>query len=107
MRSLIGASDPLRRKGGWYVGEPPDIGVMCPLEARLVDLVIGDPLQDFLEDDTGLEARQGRTQAGMHAEPEGHMVARAAADVENIRVLELVRITIGGDDAQAYAIPLL
>ena len=37
----------------------------------------------------------------MHAEAERHVIAGAAADVENIRVLEFVRITVGGNDAQA------
>ena len=39
------------------MSEAPDIGVVGPLESLLVDLVIRDPLQDFLEDDARVSSR--------------------------------------------------
>src|ERR1700689_1724490 len=67
------------------------------------DLVAGQTIvrkarQKACDGDTQLEARQSRAEAIVHAVPECHVAIGAARDVDAVRVLELLRVAIGGAD---------
>ena len=52
--------------------------------------------QRLLDADPALHSRQGRAQAEVDAETQGHVVVEAAVDVEAVRVGELALVAVGG-----------
>ena len=71
---------------------------MHDADPGFVDLVIGQPLVDFLERHARLEACQPCTQAEVYPEAEGEMPLHHAVDVEAFRRVEVPRIVVGGAD---------
>src|SRR5579862_2186040 len=95
-----------RREPGRHVGEAANVGIMSALQGGFFDFVVWQAAKNFLEYYLRFEARQRRTETGVHTVTERHVLPGAATDVKALRVVELVGVAISRDHTQSDAIAL-